>query len=388
MTDQREASAVARAAGILRAEAANGLFWGSGEAETARLHQIRRHAAALLSEVDPRPRKGIEAVFDRDRNLRTPIPGTELRVRCADGRTVVHRRRLRGGFETLSLRLANVAMALRTDMAGEVAGIADTDLAGLPCPHTYLLVYETDTPLDSTEAAAELASLAPTDPDLDGEIPSLPPVDSAVEVIARDPLPVTPAAAAILAKVAALSEESLEAAENVYARERHERILALCRDTAEIDGPYERVHCGDISADCVSTGADAAIFDDRDRILLIRRTDTGQWAMPGGAAEVGEPVGLASVREAAEETGLNVALTGLVCAFDKREVGYADSRVPMIMCFAARMIAPEQPIRLEELEATEYRWAGEDELDSIDFFRGHQYRVPAAFAARAGETDR
>ncbi|GAB4003709.1 hypothetical protein GCM10029992_46570 [Glycomyces albus] len=281
MTDQREASAVARAAGILRAEAANGMFWGAEEAETARLLQIRRHAAALLSEVDPRPREAVEAVFDRDRNLRTPIPGTEFRVRCADGRTVAHRRRLRGGFETLSLRLANVAMSLRTDMADEVVGIADTDLAGLPCPHTYLLVYEIDSPLDSTGAAAELAALAPADPDLDGEIPSLPPADSAVEVIERDPLPVTAAAAEILAKVASLSEESLASPANVYERDRHERILDLCRNTVEIEGPYERVHCGDIAAECVSTGADAAIFDERDRILLIRRTDTGQWAMPG-----------------------------------------------------------------------------------------------------------
>lgn len=385
MTDQRAAGAVARAAGILRAEAANGLFWGDEEDEAARLRQIRRHAAALLAEVDPRPREELEAVFDRDRRLRTPMPGTEFRVRCADGGTAVHRRRLRAGSETLGLRLANVAMALRTDVPDEVSGIADTDLAGLPCPHTYLLVYELETPLSAAEAERALAELAPADADLEGEIPALPPADSAVEVIARDPLPVTAAAAAVLAKVAALSEESLASATSVYRRERHERILALCGDTVEVDGPYERVHCGDLAAECVSTGADAAVFDDRGRILLIKRTDTGQWAMPGGMAEVGEPVGLAAVREAAEETGLDVALTSLVWAFDNREVDYADHRVLIVMNFAARSIAPEQPIRLAELEASDYRWVGEDELDAIDFFPGHQYRVPAAFAARAGD---
>lgn len=387
MTVDRATSAISRAAGILRAEAANGLYWGAEEDEAARLRQIRRHAAALLAEVDLRPRVVIEALFEEDRGLRTPIPGTEFRVRCSDGREIVYRRRLRGGYETLALRLANVAMALETEMTDRVVAIADTDLAGLPCPHTFLLAYELETPLNWIEAAEALAILAPADHDLEGPIPSLPPAESAVEILKRDPLPVTTAAAQILGKVAALSEESLRSAESVYVRERHERILALCGDTVETDEPYHEVDCGDIAAECLSTGADAAIFDDRDRILLIRRTDTGQWAMPGGGAEVGEPVGLASVREAAEETGLDVALTGLVCAFDKREVGYGDSRMPMIMSFTARMIAPGQPIRLAELEASEYTWASEDELDSIDFFRGHQYRVPAAFAVHARTKD-
>lgn len=44
------------------------------------------------------------------------------------------------------------------------------------------------------------------------------------------------------------------------------------------------------------------------RLLLIRRDDTGEWAIPGGMVDPGETPTDALVRELAEETGLN--LTG------------------------------------------------------------------------------
>jgi 8-oxo-dGTP diphosphatase len=42
--------------------------------------------------------------------------------------------------------------------------------------------------------------------------------------------------------------------------------------------------------------------DDRGRILLIRRADTGTWALPGGTLEWGEPIRRCIVRELREET--------------------------------------------------------------------------------------
>src|SRR6516165_5184687 len=47
-------------------------------------------------------------------------------------------------------------------------------------------------------------------------------------------------------------------------------------------------------------------------ILLIRRTDNGNWAVPGGGMDLGESITDAAVRETHEETGISCEITGLV----------------------------------------------------------------------------
>lgn len=50
----------------------------------------------------------------------------------------------------------------------------------------------------------------------------------------------------------------------------------------------------------------------RGEVLLIRRDDNDLWALPGGMLDLGETVMQAAVREVAEETGIECAVTGLV----------------------------------------------------------------------------
>ncbi|MFD6355742.1 NUDIX hydrolase [Nocardia tengchongensis] len=52
-----------------------------------------------------------------------------------------------------------------------------------------------------------------------------------------------------------------------------------------------------------------------DEVLLIRRSDNGNWSMPGGAHDPGESLSRTAVRETQEETGVDVRLTGLVGIF-------------------------------------------------------------------------
>ncbi|MCM0673979.1 NUDIX domain-containing protein [Micromonospora phytophila] len=51
-------------------------------------------------------------------------------------------------------------------------------------------------------------------------------------------------------------------------------------------------------------GARAVVRDNAGRVLLIQRSDNGQWAMPAGAMELGESIADCAVREVREETGL------------------------------------------------------------------------------------
>jgi 8-oxo-dGTP diphosphatase len=59
-------------------------------------------------------------------------------------------------------------------------------------------------------------------------------------------------------------------------------------------------------------GICAVARDDAGRVLLVRRGDTGTWALPGGTLEWGEQLHRALPREIAEETGAEVHEIGEV----------------------------------------------------------------------------
>lgn len=57
-----------------------------------------------------------------------------------------------------------------------------------------------------------------------------------------------------------------------------------------------------------------------DDVLLVRRArppEAGTWSLPGGRQELGETVIAAGEREVREETGITVAVTGLVDVVDR-----------------------------------------------------------------------
>jgi 8-oxo-dGTP pyrophosphatase MutT (NUDIX family) len=99
-------------------------------------------------------------------------------------------------------------------------------------------------------------------------------------------------------------------------------------------------------------------------VLLIRRTDNGNWALPGGAIEMTESVADAAVRETLEETGIQVEVTGLLGIYsDPRHVIHFTSNDEVRREFSVVLTA--RPVGGEPTpssESSEVRWVAPAEL--------------------------
>ncbi len=98
------------------------------------------------------------------------------------------------------------------------------------------------------------------------------------------------------------------------------------------------------------------------RYLLVRRGDTGEWALPGGTLEWGETLRTALDREVAEETGARVLTPGALLGVWSSP--HRDLRFHAVTVVVAAVVSePERPPS-NALEILEARLFPEDALPS------------------------
>lgn len=127
----------------------------------------------------------------------------------------------------------------------------------------------------------------------------------------------------------------------------------------------------------VVPSANVVVADEDGRILLIRRSDNGNYALPGGAMELGESLAAAAVREAKEETGYDVKVTGVVGIYTNpgHVVEYTSNgevRQEFTVVLSASIIGGAPTVNDE---ATEVTWVDPAQMADLQMTQSMRERI-------------
>ncbi|MET9260545.1 NUDIX domain-containing protein [Amycolatopsis sp. NPDC004079] len=105
-------------------------------------------------------------------------------------------------------------------------------------------------------------------------------------------------------------------------------------------------------------GVNAVVIDDRDRVLLGRRADTGEWSLLSGILEPGEHPAHGAAREVEEETGVRVMVQRLAAVTVSEPVrhGNGDRAQYLELVFACRPLDPAAQPHVADDESLEVGW--------------------------------
>jgi ADP-ribose pyrophosphatase YjhB (NUDIX family) len=130
-------------------------------------------------------------------------------------------------------------------------------------------------------------------------------------------------------------------------------------------------------ANSLVPSVNVVVVNDAGEILMIRRTDNDNWAVPGGAIDLGESVGQAAVRETIEESGIECEITGIVGIYSdpKHVILYTsngEARQEFSIVLTARPLSG-QPT--PSSESSEVRWAPVSEIRGYTMDRSMRIRI-------------
>ena len=129
-------------------------------------------------------------------------------------------------------------------------------------------------------------------------------------------------------------------------------------------------------------GCSAVLFDNkRQSVLLTRRTDNGQWCLPGGMIDPGESVTEGCEREIFEETKLLVKVIRLTGVYSNpnRLTVYPDGNKAhvIVLNFEVARVGGELGLSKETTDAQFFLVSTAIEMD---LFHGHADHIRDAFA--------
>jgi ADP-ribose pyrophosphatase YjhB (NUDIX family) len=168
----------------------------------------------------------------------------------------------------------------------------------------------------------------------------------------------------IAVEIAALAQNGLNYGTDRYEITRYRRLQQI---SAELLGMVSGVDAAEFHHQIVAEIGHAtpkvdvrgALFDERDRVLLVRERVDGRWTLPGGWADALDAPSEAVTREVAEEAGLKTRVKRLAAVYD----GFRRNAHPAAPFHIYKMF-----FLMERLDDAEPVAGLDEETTGVDFF--------------------
>jgi ADP-ribose pyrophosphatase YjhB (NUDIX family) len=170
-------------------------------------------------------------------------------------------------------------------------------------------------------------------------------------------------------RLSALAQDGLAYAPSGYDLDRYQQVGRLAAELGR-DSGYATP----------KVDVRGAVFDDRERVLLMQEKTDGRWSLPGGWADPGEAPSAAVTREVLEETGYPSSAVKLIACWD-RELQDNPPPLPVHvykLFFLCRRDGPAQPP--QPLETLDVGWFGLDALPPLSLSRVSHRQLARALA--------
>jgi ADP-ribose pyrophosphatase YjhB (NUDIX family) len=176
--------------------------------------------------------------------------------------------------------------------------------------------------------------------------------------------------------LAALGQDGLTYGVNDFDLDRYRKVSAVAAELLSVltERPAEefRLELGrDSGYATPKIDVRGVLFDDQERILLIRERTDGRWSLPGGWADPGDAPREAIVREIREESGYPAEVIKLIACWDRDRQGHLPPLAVHVykLFFLCRVNGPAGAP--DELETLDVGWFALDELPPLSEHRVH-----------------
>ncbi|MBN2504831.1 MAG: NUDIX domain-containing protein [Bacilli bacterium] len=107
------------------------------------------------------------------------------------------------------------------------------------------------------------------------------------------------------------------------------------------------------------------IVNDKNEVLLQKRSDNSLWGLPGGLMELDESIETCAIREVKEETNLDIEIIRFIGVFNNPMMRWRETDEARVIAFAfaARVIGGE--LRINDTESLGFGYFSRDNLPKI-----------------------